>query len=118
MLLIKNLAALNDQSNTPNMLGLSAIVLDKLSVPGHPTDLDNSRARAYCACNRGRWGLFGHYFSRLSFLFSISLSLGDGPRYTEILSQVSHLFLHRASCKTYRVSIRYFEYQEKFSSLK
>ena len=25
------------------------------------------------------WGLFGHFFSRLSFLFSFSLSLGDGP---------------------------------------
>ena len=24
-------------------------------------------------------GLFGHFFPRLSFLFSISLSLGDGP---------------------------------------
>ena len=26
------------------------------------------------------WGLFGHLFSRLSFLFSFSLSLGDGPK--------------------------------------
>ena len=32
-------------------------------------------------------GLFGHFFSRLSFLFSFSLSLGDGPILTEILSQ-------------------------------
>ena len=24
-------------------------------------------------------GLFGHFFSHLSFLFSVSLSLGDGP---------------------------------------
>ena len=24
-------------------------------------------------------GLFGHFYSRLSFLFSFSLSLGDGP---------------------------------------
>ena len=29
-----------------------AKVLDKLSVPGRPTSLDNSRARAYCACSR------------------------------------------------------------------
>ena len=28
------------------------MVLDKLSVPGRPTDLDNSRARAYCTCSR------------------------------------------------------------------
>ena len=26
-----------------------------------------------------RVGSFGHFFSRLSFLYSFSLSLGDGP---------------------------------------
>ena len=56
-----------------------AMVLGKLPVPGRPTTLDNSRARAYCACSRCGWGLFGPFFSRLSFLFSYSLSLGDGP---------------------------------------
>ena len=56
-----------------------AKVLDKLAVPGRPTSLDDSRARAYCACIRCGWGFFGHFFSRLSFLFSFSLSLGDGP---------------------------------------
>ena len=56
-----------------------AMVLGKLPVPGRPTNLDYSRARAYCACSRCGWGLFGHFFSRLSFLFSFSLSLGDGP---------------------------------------
>ena len=55
------------------------MVLGKLPVPGRPTDLDRGGARAYCACSRCRWGLFGHFFSRLSFLFSFSLSLGDGP---------------------------------------
>ena len=34
-----------------------------------------------------RGGLFGHFFSHLSFLFSFSLSLVDGPILTEILSQ-------------------------------
>ena len=43
-----------------------------------PTNLDNSRARAYCACSRCGWGLFGHFYSPLSFLSSFSLSLGDG----------------------------------------
>ena len=47
--------------------------------PGRPTTLYNSRARAHCAYSRCGWGLFGHFFSRLSFLFSFSLSLGDGP---------------------------------------
>ena len=54
-------------------------VLGKLPVPGRPTNLDHSRARAYCAYSRCRWGLFGHIFSRLSFLSTFSLSLGDGP---------------------------------------
>ena len=56
-----------------------AMVLGKLPVPGRPANLDYSRARAYCACSGCGWGLFGHFFSRLSFLFSFSLSLGDGP---------------------------------------
>ena len=55
------------------------MVLGKLPVPGRPAYLEKSRARAYCACRRCGRGLFGHFFSRLSFLFSFSLSLGDGP---------------------------------------
>ena len=49
-------------------------VLGKLSVPGRPFYLDNSRERAYCACSMCRWGLFEHFFSHLSFLFSFVLS--------------------------------------------
>ena len=65
-----------------------AKVLGKLPVPGPPTTLVYSRARAYCACSRSycacsrcRCGLFGHFFShlRVSLLFSFSLSLADGP---------------------------------------
>ena len=56
-----------------------AMVLGKLPVPWHPTYLEKSRARAYCACSRCGLGLFGHFFSRLSFLFSFFLLLGDGP---------------------------------------
>ena len=56
-----------------------AKVLGKLPVPGRPAYLDYSRARAYCACSRCGWGLFGHFFSHLSILFSFSFSLGDGP---------------------------------------
>ena len=58
------------------------MVPGKLPVPGRPTNLDHSRARAYCACSRCGWGMFGHFFSRLSILSSFSLSLGDGPIYT------------------------------------
>ena len=44
-----------------------AMALGKLSVPGCPTNLDNSRARAYCACSRCEWSLFGHF--SLVYLF-------------------------------------------------
>ena len=40
-----------------------------------------------CTCSRCGWGLFGHFYSHLFFLSSFSLSLGDGPIQTEILSQ-------------------------------
>ena len=63
------------------------MMLGKLPVPGRPTNFDYRTARAYCAYSRCGWGLFGHFYSRLSVLFSFSLSLGDGPIYTEILSQ-------------------------------
>ena len=47
-----------------------AMVLGKFPVPGRPANLDDSRARAYCACSRCGWGLFGHCYSQLSFLSS------------------------------------------------
>ena len=53
------------------------MVLGKLPVPGHPSNLDNNMARAYCACSGCGLGLFGHFFSHFSLFFS--LSLGDGP---------------------------------------
>ena len=53
-----------------------AMVLGKSSSAGASYNLDDSRAKAYCACNRCGWGLFGHFFS-LSFLFSFSRSLGE-----------------------------------------
>ena len=49
------------------------MVLGKLPVPGRPANLDDSRARAYCTCSRCGWGLFGHFYSQLSFLSSRSL---------------------------------------------
>ena len=50
------------------------MVLGKLPVLGRPTNLDNSGARAYYAGSRCGRGLFGHFFSHLSLLFSLSLS--------------------------------------------
>ena len=43
------------------------------SSAGASYNLDYSRARAYCACSRCGWGLFGHFYSHLSFLSSFSL---------------------------------------------
>ena len=82
------LAAMSVQRTKPEfqtavprfILGWSggAKVLGNLPVPGRPTDLDYSRARACCACNRCGWGVVWTFLSHLSFLF-VSLSLGDGP---------------------------------------
>ena len=58
------------------------MVLGKLSVPRRPTNLDNSRARAYCACSRCGWGLFGHFL--VSFL---SPSFGDGRHRLKYVSK-------------------------------
>ena len=53
------------------------MVLGKLSKSGRPTNLNYSRARAYCAYRR--CGVdFLDIFS-LVYHFSFSLSLGDGP---------------------------------------
>ena len=56
------------------------MVLGQLPVPGRPTYFDYSRARAFCPCSRCGWGLFGHFFSRLLFLFP-SPSLWETARY-------------------------------------
>ena len=53
---------------------VGAMVLGKLSVPGRPTNLNYSWARAYCAYRRCGWGFFGHFFSCLSFLLFLPLS--------------------------------------------
>ena len=64
------------------------MVLGNLPVLGRLTNLDDSRTRASCTCSRCGWVLFGHFlFSRQSFLFSFSLSLGDGLILTVILYQ-------------------------------
>ena len=55
------------------------MVLGKLLVPGRPSNLADSRAWAYCACSGCGWGLFGHFYSCLSFVSSLSLSLENGP---------------------------------------
>ena len=54
------------------------MVLSKLSVPMRPTNLDNSRAMAYCTVSRCGWGCLDifKFVYRFSFL---SPSFGDGP---------------------------------------
>ena len=69
-----------------------AMVLSKLPVPGRPTIWitvgqgptalavgAGPTALAVGAGGGGGGGLFGHFYSHLSFLSSFCLSLGDGP---------------------------------------
>ena len=52
-----------------------AMVLVKIPVPGRPSNLDCSRARAFCAGSRCIRGLFGHSFlSPMIFLLCLPLS--------------------------------------------
>ena len=50
------------------------MVLGKLPLPGRPTSLDKSRARAFCACSRCGLGVVRKFFLSSIFLFSFSLS--------------------------------------------
>ena len=59
--------ATNQQKHSGRSGG--TMVLGKLKVPGRPTNLENSRIRAYCACSRYGWVLFG--FFSLIYLFSL-----------------------------------------------
>ena len=55
------------------------MVLGKLPVPWRPTIwMIVGQGPIALAVGSGG-GLFGHFYSPLSFLFSLSLSLGDGP---------------------------------------
>ena len=59
------------------------MVLGKLPGPGRPINLDYTRARAYSACNRCGWGLFGKFYLAYhfsSFFLSLSFSLGKTAR--------------------------------------
>ena len=56
-----------------------AMVLGKLPVPGRPTIwITVGQGPTALAVGAGG-GLFGHFYSHLSFLSSFSFSLGDGP---------------------------------------
>ena len=64
-----------------------AMVLGKLSVPGRPTILMTVEQGPIVLAADAGGGWFGLFYSPPSFLSSFSLSLGDGPIQTEILSQ-------------------------------
>ena len=57
-----------------------AKVLGKPSVPGRPTGLVDSRARAYCACSRCGWGFVWTFLFSSIFSF-LSPSLWETARY-------------------------------------
>ena len=53
-------------------------MLGKLPVPGRPTNLDYSRARAYCACCRCGWGCLDLFLSSITSHFSGVVGWCDG----------------------------------------
>ena len=61
-------------------------MLGKLPVPRRPT-VSITVGQGRTALVVGAGGVFGHFNSHLSFLSSFSLSMGDSPIQTEILSQ-------------------------------
>ena len=78
------------------------MVLGKLPMPGHSTNLDDSRARAYCACRRCRWDCLD-IFTVLYLFTSLSPSLRETAQYRlkyylkellnpkQLTSQISYL---------------------------
>ena len=50
------------------------MVLGKLPVPRRLTNLDDSRASAYCACSGYGWGGFDIFLSSIISLFFLPLS--------------------------------------------
>ena len=56
------------------------MVLGKLPVPGRPTNLDESRTRAYCACNGCGWGCLD-IFTLVYHFFFLSPSPWETARY-------------------------------------
>ena len=54
-------------------------MLGKLPVPRRPTNLAEVRQGPIALAVGAEGGCLDIFFSRLSFLFSYSLSLGDGP---------------------------------------
>ena len=68
------------KTDVPRGWSGGAMVLGKLLVPGRPTNLDYSRARAFCACRRCGWGVVWTFF--LSSIISLlSPSLWETARY-------------------------------------
>ena len=70
-------------------------MLGKLPVPGRPTNLEYSRARAYCACSRFGWRLFGHFYAPEGTSGGISKSHRQSVRtsVTNRVSAISHKLL-------------------------
>ena len=56
------------------------MVLGKLPVPGRPTNLNHSRARAYCACSGCECCFWTFFLSPIIYLF-LSPSLWETARY-------------------------------------
>ena len=77
------------------------------SVPGRPTNLDNSRAQAYCACSRCGLGLLG-YFSlvyNVSFLWKRGEWLTLWTRSSSFLCLKKTIFSSTRTTETFASSV-------------
>ena len=80
-------------------------------------NLDYSRARAYCACRRCGWVLYGHFYSQLSFLSSFSLSLGDG-HIIIIIIIIKSLFQEGNTISTKLISLAALRYLQFYKQIR
>ena len=76
--------------------------MGKLPVPGRPSNLVDSWARAYCACCECGWGLFGHFYSHLS-PGRVAQSVGHLTHKSGVLGSIPGLATY------FRFSFRFFK---------
>ena len=80
----------------------------KLSVPGRQNNLDNSLARAYCACSTCGWGSYLDIFSLVYQFSFLSSSVGkniQNMNFTEGSIHFINVKCYDHSCKILCVSV-------------
>ena len=73
------------------MWSVSAMMLDNLPVSGRPTNLENSRARAYCACSKCGLCCLDFFFSSIIPLLFLWDTISAGCAVWIFFSHLSFL---------------------------